>query len=636
MSQTSLKQKKKNEPGMRYSKESLDAEKRKDPDKNGARLSTQMRRAGYPNHSLRCCPMRCHHSCRRCLCAAEGTSPCRTIRIYIHMCLLWEQGRHITMIRGSQELPVPNSDSRGYIVRNQWSRTSRSPSTGAPSVDEPRSRNTVVKQAPNSSATSRTSSASPSHHETSPPPPSSEKPSLQQTPQTRPNTQLDSQPPTPPEHEPSSKRTSKMYGGSEPWALRDTREPRDLQLRDYAHSCDSRELIPKTAREYTRPSPTEWKPYVQRRLQYGTSVDMDQECLSEIQQQQQQQQQQRRQQIEEDEIDEAYWASVSMLYEKIPSCARPRPPKPKHAITIAVSSRALFNMVDDRKIYEEEGLEKYMEYQLTNENVILTPGPAFRFVKALQHVNSRLRDLYPEEQDLFDIVLMTNNHAQVGVRLINSVNHYGLLIDRFCLTGGKSPIGYLKAYLTNLYLSADSEKVQEAIKEGIASATMFAGAKDMAYCDTQLRVAFDGDAVLFSDESEHIAKDHGLDKFFQHETLFENKPLAQGPLKSFLEDLGKLQKKFYAKDERLLCPIRTYLVTARSAASSGARVLKTLRRWGLEIDEALFLAGAPKGPILVKIRPHIFFDDQMFHIESAQKFGTITAHVPYGVAQKRN
>ncbi|XP_031212402.1 cytosolic 5'-nucleotidase 1B isoform X2 [Mastomys coucha] len=570
MSQTSLKQKKKNEPGMRYSKESLDAEKRKDSDKTGARLS----------------------------------------------------------IQGSQELPVHNTDSRGYVVQNQWSRTSGSPSTRAPSVDEPRSRNTVVK-APNSTATSRTSSNSPSQHETSPPPQTTEKSSLQQTPQNRPITQPDSQPPTPPETEPDSRRTSKMYAGNDPWAPRENREPRDLQLRDYAHSCDSREGIPKT-REYPRTPPTEWKSYVQRRLQYGTSVDIDPESLPDGQQQRQ------RQQMEEDEVDEAYWTSVSMLYEKIPSCARPRPPKPKHAITIAVSSRALFNMVDDRKIYEEEGLEKYMEYQLTNENVILTPGPAFRFVKALQHVNSRLRDLYPEEQDLFDIVLMTNNHAQVGVRLINSVNHYGLLIDRFCLTGGKSPIGYLKAYLTNLYLSADSEKVQEAIKEGIASATMYAGAKDLAYCDTQLRVAFDGDAVLFSDESEHIAKDHGLDKFFQHETLFENKPLAQGPLKGFLEDLGKLQKKFYAKDERLLCPIRTYLVTARSAASSGARVLKTLRRWGLEIDEALFLAGAPKGPILVKIRPHIFFDDQMFHIESAQKFGTITAHVPYGIAQKRN
>ncbi|XP_041495368.1 cytosolic 5'-nucleotidase 1B isoform X3 [Microtus oregoni] len=614
MSQTSLKQKKKNEPGMRYSKESLDAEKRKDPDKTGARLSTQMRRAGYPNHSLRCCPMRYHHACRRCLCAAEGTSPCRTIRIYIHMCLLWEQGRQITMIRGSQEIPVPNTDSRGYIVRNQWSRTSRSPSTGAPSVDEPRSRNSIAKVlAPTSTATSGTSSASPSQHEASLPPQTPEKLTVSQTPQTRPITQLDSQPPTPPEPEPNSRRTSKMYGGSEPWNLRETRDTKEVQLRDYAHSCDSRELIiPKS--QYPRTPPTEWKSYVQRRLQYqAPSVDVDQECLSEAQQRQQQQ-------MEEDEVDEAYWTS----------------PKPKHAITIAVSSRALFNMVDDRRIYEEEGLEKYMEYQLTNENVILTPGPAFRFVKALQHVNSRLRDLYPEEQDLFDIVLMTNNHAQVGVRLINSVNHYGLLIDRFCLTGGKSPIGYLKAYLTNLYLSADSEKVQEAIKEGIASATMFAGAKDMAYCDTQLRVAFDGDAVLFSDESEHIAKEHGLDKFFQHETLFENKPLAQGPLKGFLEDLGKLQKKFYAKDERLLCPIRTYLVTARSAASSGARVLKTLRRWGLEIDEALFLAGAPKGPILVKIRPHIFFDDQMFHIESAQKFGTITAHVPYGIAQKRN
>ncbi|XP_050999387.1 cytosolic 5'-nucleotidase 1B isoform X10 [Acomys russatus] len=554
MSQTSLKQKKKNEPGMRYSKESLDAEKRKDPDKSGARLSTQ----------------------------------------------------------GSQELPVPNSDSRGYVVRNQWSRTSRSPSTGAPSVDEPRSRNSVSK-APNSSATSRASSASPSQHESLPLPQASENPSIQQTQPTRPVTSLDSQPPTPPEPEPNSRRTSKMYGPTDTWVHRETREARDSQLRDYAHSCDSRELIPKTNREYPRTPPTEWKSYVQRRLQYGNSMDVDAECMTEAQQRQ-------KQQMEEDEVDEAYWSS----------------PKPKHAITVAVSSRALFNMVDDRKIYEEEGLEKYMEYQLANENVILTPGPAFRFVKALQHVNSRLRDLYPEEQDLFDIVLMTNNHAQVGVRLINSVNHYGLLIDRFCLTGGKSPIGYLKAYLTNLYLSADSEKVQEAIKEGIASATMFAGAKDMAYCDTQLRVAFDGDAVLFSDESEYIAKEHGLDKFFQHETLFENKPLAQGPLKGFLEDLGKLQKKFYAKDERLLCPIRTYLVTARSAASSGARVLKTLRRWGLEIDEALFLAGAPKGPILVKIRPHIFFDDQMFHIESAQKFGTITAHVPYGIAQKRN
>nr|XP_014703536.1 cytosolic 5'-nucleotidase 1B-like isoform X1 [Equus asinus] len=561
MSQTSLKQKKKNESGTKYSKDNLETERRRDSEKSGARLSTQMRRAVKPNHSLRCCAMRGHLSCRHCLSAAEGTvllGPCRTIRIYIHMCLLWEQGRQITMIR-----------------------------------------------LPNSSTTSRTSSTSLSQQELP------QQLSAQPSPPTPPMS-LDPSPPTPPETQPKngSRRSSKMHENPEAWAhgiVRDVRDSRDTQQ----------------PREYQRTPPTEWKSYAQRRALYPTQEDRD--CVTDMLRKR-----------EEEDDDEAYWSSVKMLYEKTPSCSRPRPPKPKHAITIAVSSRALFNMVDGRKIYEEEGLEKYMEYQLTNENVILTPGPAFRFVKALQHVNCRLRELYPDEQDLFDIVLMTNNHAQVGVRLINSVNHYGLLIDRFCLTGGKSPIGYLKAYLTNLYLSADSEKVQEAIQEGIASATMFDGAKDIAYCDTQLRVAFDGDAVLFSDESDHIAKEHGLDKFFQHEALFENKPLAQGPLKGFLEDLGRLQKKFYAKDERLLCPIRTYLVTARSAASSGARVLKTLRRWGLEIDEALFLAGAPKGPILVKIRPHIFFDDQMFHIQGAQKFGTVTAHVPYGISQKMN
>ncbi|XP_069462021.1 cytosolic 5'-nucleotidase 1B [Ambystoma mexicanum] len=330
------------------------------------------------------------------------------------------------------------------------------------------------------------------------------------------------------------------------------------------------------------------------------------------------------------------WQAAKAFYESMGSKKKPRPPKPKFAVTIAVSSRALFDMVDERKLYEEQGVEKYVQYQEEHENEPLKPGPAFPFVKAVEEVNARLRELYPESEELFDIVLMTNNHAQVGVRLINSINHYGLNIERFCMTGGKSPIGYLKAYMTNLYLSADSEKVGEAIEAGIAAATMFTSRKGIHFSDKQLRVAFDGDAVLFSDESEQIVKAHGLDAFFENEKEFENKPLAQGPLKCFLEALGKLQRKFYAKGERLDCPIRTYLVTARSAASSGARALKTLRSWGLEIDEALFLAGAPKGPVLEKIRPHIFFDDQMFHIEGAQQMGTIAAHVPYGIGQKYN
>ncbi|XP_045913803.1 5'-nucleotidase, cytosolic IAa isoform X1 [Micropterus dolomieu] len=311
-------------------------------------------------------------------------------------------------------------------------------------------------------------------------------------------------------------------------------------------------------------------------------------------------------------------------------------PKPQNAVTVAVSSRVLFRTEREQKVFEQKGVEEYLRYQIEHENEPFAPGPAFPFVKALETVNARLRELYPESEELFDIVLVTYNHAHVGIRLINTINHHNLFIERFCMTGGSSPIGYLKAWHTNLYLSADADKVREALAEGIAAATMFMSEKLTEVSESQLRVAFDGDAVLFSDESERIFKAHGLDKFFEHERDNEDTLLDHGPLKGFLEELGKLQKKFYAKGQRLDCPIRTYLVTARSAASSGIRALKTLRAWGLEIDEALFLAGAPKGPMLEKIRPHIYFDDQMFHVEGAAEMGTIAAHVPYGIAQKHN
>uniref|UniRef100_A0AAY5F1D2 5'-nucleotidase, cytosolic IAb n=1 Tax=Electrophorus electricus TaxID=8005 RepID=A0AAY5F1D2_ELEEL len=314
-------------------------------------------------------------------------------------------------------------------------------------------------------------------------------------------------------------------------------------------------------------------------------------------------------------------------------------PKPENAITVAVSSRVLFNMDTEQQISQQKGMEAYLKYQMEHEVEPFVPGPAFPFVKALEAVNTQLRVLYPGSEELFDVVLMTNNHATVGIRLINSINHHKLSVERFCMTGGNSPIGYLKAYHTNLYLSANSTKVIEALEEGIAAATIFRPEKAVEVSETQLRVAFDGDAVLFSDESERIFKTQALqvknvtrcDALFNNK--FKNESFLLSFLNRFLESLGKLQKKFYAKDQRMECPIRTYLVTARSAASSGTRALKTLRSWGLETDEALFLAGAPKGPMLAKIKPHIFFDDQMFHIEGAAELGTVAAHVPYGIAK---
>lgn len=228
-----------------------------------------------------------------------------------------------------------------------------------------------------------------------------------------------------------------------------------------------------------------------------------------------------------------------------------------------------------------------------------------------------------------------NNSAQAGVRLINSINHYGLNIERACFTGGSSKsIGkYLEAYKTDLYLSTNEEEVKKAIESGIGAATIYTGVECDQNLDTnQLRIAFDGDATLFNDEAEIIAKKQGLEKFFENETLKAEIPLGTGPMKRFAMLLGSIKKKFKCKED---CPIRVYLITARGAATSGERALITLRSWGLEVDEALFLSGASKGPLLEEIKPHLFFDDSQKNIDSGLEYGVNTsAHVPYGISQE--
>ncbi|KAJ3582957.1 hypothetical protein NHX12_000064 [Muraenolepis orangiensis] len=226
------------------------------------------------------------------------------------------------------------------------------------------------------------------------------------------------------------------------------------------------------------------------------------------------------------------------------------------------------------------------------------------------------------------------NKEQAAVRklIVHPTPGEELSIVHVCKTGDH--IDYLKANHPNLYLSTDPTKVREALNEGIAAATMFAQENLAEVSEVQLRVAFDGDAVLFSDESEQIFTAQGLEKFHEHEKENENNPMNHGPLKGFLEALGKLQKKLHAKGQRMDCPIRTYLVTTRDAGSSGFRALKTLRLWDLEIDEGYFLAGSPKGPMLEKIQPHIFFDDMMSHLTGAMQLGIVACHVPYGISQR--
>ncbi|XP_078069697.1 cytosolic 5'-nucleotidase 1A-like [Mustelus asterias] len=284
--------------------------------------------------------------------------------------------------------------------------------------------------------------------------------------------------------------------------------------------------------------------------------------------------------------------------------------KSQQAITVAVSSRTLFNMADERAIYESDGLESYVKYQLDHENEPLKKGLAFALMKALETVNFRLHELYPGSDETFDIVLMTNNHAQVGVRLINSINHYGLSIERFCMTGGTSPINYLKAYHTNLYLSSDPMKVANALSEGIAAATMCHLDKDTQLSEKQLRVAFDGDSFIQQEQDNKKGmRTSGL--FIGNCKESEDRVFPDnGTLVGFLESLGRLQKKFYAKNERLNCPIRIYLIVKKGGSTAGLKALKTIRSWGLDVDEAFILNGLPANGLLSKIGPHIYFDEQ--------------------------
>ncbi|XP_077945600.1 cytosolic 5'-nucleotidase 1A isoform X3 [Gasterosteus aculeatus] len=277
---------------------------------------------------------------------------------------------------------------------------------------------------------------------------------------------------------------------------------------------------------------------------------------------------------------------------------------PMGDVTICVSPRVLFNM----------------------ETQPFSPGPASSFVKVLEVVNKELRKLCPESKELIKVVIITNDQVNVCQRLIED---HKLFIELRSMEDGESLIDVLKANHADLYLSDQSTEVEEALGGGIAAATMFTPEKMAAVSETLLRVAFDGDAVLFSDESEQVYVREGLDKFNEHEKTHENKHMKQGPFKGFLEALGKLQKKFYDKGQRKECPIRTYLVTSRGADRSGTRALNTLQSWGLEIDEPHFMAGKPKGPLLKEIGAHIFFDDDDRKVKEAAEMGIVACHVPY-------
>ena len=291
----------------------------------------------------------------------------------------------------------------------------------------------------------------------------------------------------------------------------------------------------------------------------------------------------------------------------------------KSKLIIGISSRALFNLDDSHKIFEKEGVDAYKEHQILNEDKILNPGNAFGLVKKILDINN----LY-ESNDRVEVILLSRNSADTGLRVFNSIEAHNLDITRAVFCGGESPHKYVKDFNIDLFLSSSDEDVRMAIESNVASATIISGNSNFKQDSHLLKIAFDGDAVIFSDESEKVFHEKGMTAFIKNEIKGHNS-LEPGPMKPFLMELNKLQGEFSLED----CPIRTALVTARSAPTH-KRVIKTLREWGVRIDESLFLGGMSKEDFLRSFQADIFFDDQLKNIVDAS--GKITsAHVPYGV-----
>lgn len=280
-------------------------------------------------------------------------------------------------------------------------------------------------------------------------------------------------------------------------------------------------------------------------------------------------------------------------------------------LTVAVSARSLFNLEDSHEVFQKKGLSAYYEHMKENEDNILEPGPAFPLIKALLKLN----DLAPPGSVIVDVMAVSGIHPEVGLPILNSINFHNLQVRKASFTGGAPTMPYLKAYEVDLLLTKSKEDAQEAVNANMAAALMYdTPAMDTLLNEEQIRIAFDGDAVLFTDESERIYKEGGLEAFLAHETAKAREPLADGPFAKILRTIQRLQKMQFNGQK----PFRIALVTARGG-NARERVLRTFKAWDIEIDEAHFLSGHRKDLILEAFRPHIFFDDQDSHVKPASK-----------------
>jgi len=287
-------------------------------------------------------------------------------------------------------------------------------------------------------------------------------------------------------------------------------------------------------------------------------------------------------------------------------------------LVIAISSRALFNLEDENKLFEEKGLDAYYKYQIENEDKMLEQGTGFRLVKNLLRINED----FPNEKQV-EVIILSRNNSATSLRITKSIEKYKLDIARSAWSGGSDISKYLKPFKVDLFLSANEKDVQEAINQGIAAARILPYEGKDENNSNQVRIAFDGDAVLFSEESEIIYKTQGLDAFLEYEKKNALNPMKSGPFAQLLRVISNIQS-LYAQEQT---PIRTALITARNSPAH-ERVIRTLSQWGVRLDEAFFLGGVDKYEVVKAFGADIFFDDQDVHLEHTSKVAP-SAKVPY-------
>jgi 5'-nucleotidase len=281
-------------------------------------------------------------------------------------------------------------------------------------------------------------------------------------------------------------------------------------------------------------------------------------------------------------------------------------------LVVAISSRALFDFEEENRFFEQSDDRAYMKLQLERLEQPAKPGVAFSLVKKLLAFNQG-------DAPQVEVVILSRNDPVSGMRVFRSAQHYGLPIQRGSFTRGQPPWRYLRPLNANLFLSTHLSDVRAALDAGVPAAQVYPhSALASAAHPHEVRIAFDGDAVLFSDEAERVFQAEGLSAFQKHESDKAGQPLLAGPFKPVLQALHQLQQAGTPSMR-----IRTALVTARSAPAH-ERAIRTLMDWNIEVDEAMFLGGLPKGEFLREFEPDFFFDDQTGHIESAAR------HVPSG------